>query len=219
MTLRHTVLITAAGKGTRMGSDIPKQFIELKGKPILMHAVDAFIRFDPDIRIILVLPEDHFGYWDALCTKYKFSIDYQLVAGGVSRFESVKKGLALAPDSGYIAIHDGVRPFILPETIRHIFAAAKLYGNAIPAIEPTESIRMQNGPQNHVLDRSKVRLIQTPQVFEVKKLKAAYDCPFNLTFTDDASVYECAGHLIHLVDGQKDNIKITTMDDLAHSGA
>jgi len=211
----NTILITAAGKGLRMQSDIPKQFLELKGKPILMHSIEKFLLFDPDIRIILVLPEEQLSFWNKLCEKHQFNTDYLLVTGGSTRFESVKNGLKHAPDSGLIGVHDGVRPHIHPETIDRIYQAAARHGNAIPAIAPAESVRIDVGGKSHIVDRSTVRLIQTPQVFDAALLKKAYECDFDPRFTDDASVFEAAGHQIHLVEGQVGNVKITTRFDLS----
>lgn len=196
-----------------MKSDIPKQFLLLDGKPVLMQTMDAFVEFDSDIRMILVLPEDQFSYWDELCAEHSFSLNHQKIAGGPTRFESVKNGLAIAPDHGLIGVHDGVRPFIHPDTIRRIYQEAKIYGNAIPAIPPAESVRIETKDGTHIVDRNTVRLIQTPQVFQAKDLKEAYNQQYQNTFTDDASVIEAAGHKIHLIKGQAGNLKITTKED------
>ena len=197
-----------------MKSDIPKQFLLLRGRPVLMRTMDNFFEFDPDIRMILVLPKDQFSYWDELCTEHFFTLKYQKVAGGQTRFDSVKNGLAIAPDQGLIGIHDGVRPFIYPDTIRMIYQEAAKYGNAIPAITPTESVRIESKEGNHIVDRNVVRLIQTPQVFQAKDLKEAYNQHYQNTFTDDASVIETVGHKIHLVAVQPGNLKITSKEDL-----
>jgi len=210
----NTVIIVAGGRGIRMQSDIPKQFLLLDGMPVLMRTMDAFVQFDPDIRMILVLPKDQFSYWDELCAEHSFSLNYQKIAGGPRRFDSVKNGLSLAPDQGLIGIHDGVRPFIHPDTIRRIYQEAQKFGNATPAIPPTESVRIESKESNHIIDRDTIRLIQTPQVFEAKTLKEAYNQQYQNTFTDDASVIEAAGHKIHLTKGQTNNIKITTKEDL-----
>jgi len=212
--INNCVIIVAGGKGTRMKADIPKQFMLLSGKPVLMRTVEAFVGFDPDIRIILVLPEDQFSYWDDLCTEHSFSLKHLKVAGGLTRFDSVKNGLAIASDQGLIGVHDGVRPFIHPDTIRRIYQEAKNSGNAIPAIPPAESVRIETKASNHIVDRSTVRLIQTPQVFQAKDLKKAYNQQYQNTFTDDASVLEAAGYKINLVEGQTGNLKITTKEDL-----
>lgn len=197
-----------------MQSEVPKQFLELNGRPVLMHTISVFREADPDIRIILVLPPDQFGYWEILCKNHQFRVDYELVAGGPTRFDSVKNGLQQAPDTGWIGVHDGVRPFIPPETIRSIFAAARTYGNAVPAIVPAESVRIASGSSNHPVDRDTVRLIQTPQVFEAAALKQAYQRSYDPAFTDDASVFEAAGHPIHLTEGHPANLKITVPSDL-----
>ena len=211
--MNNTVIIVAGGRGLRMESDIPKQFLELNGKPVLMHTIEAFIKFDADITMILVLPEDQFSYWAQLCQKHDFKIQHLKVKGGSTRFESVKNGLSQAPDKGLIGVHDGVRPFIRPETIERIYSEASQHGNAIPAIAPAESIRIEAKDGNQIVDRSTVRLIQTPQVFEATKLKEAYKIEYSNTFTDDASVYEANNQKIHLVEGQPGNIKITTPSD------
>ena len=213
--MNNTIIIVAGGRGLRMKSDIPKQFLLLNGRPVLMRTMEAFVEFDPDIRMILVLPKDQFSYWDELCNKHFLALDYYIVAGGQTRFDSVKNGLdlALATDQGLIGVHDGVRPFIHPDTIRRIYQEAAKYGNAIPAISPSESVRIENKEGNHIVDRNVVRLIQTPQVFQAKDLKEAYNQQFQDTFTDDASVIEAVGHKIHLVAGQPGNLKITTKED------
>ncbi len=213
--MTKTIIIVAAGRGIRMKSDIPKQFLLIDGKPVLMHTMEAFVGYDPDIRIILVLPEDQYAYWDELCAKHSLSIKYQKASGGKTRFDSVKNGLALASDEGLIGVHDGVRPFIHPDTIRRTYQEAETHGNAIPAIPPTESVRIESKGSNRIIDRDTIRLIQTPQVFNARDLKKAYNQQYKNTFTDDASVIESAGHKIHLVEGQPGNVKITTNEDLS----
>ena len=210
----NTVIIVAGGLGVRMKSDIPKQFLLLKGMPVLMHTMKAFVKFDPDIRIILVLPTDQFTYWDELCEVHCFKEKHERIAGGKTRFDSVKYGLTLAPDTGLIGVHDGVRPFIQAAVIQRIYKMAEEKGNAIPAIAPTESVRLETNVGNNMLDRNRVRLIQTPQVFQAQQLKEAYNTLYQDIFTDDASVLEAAGHNIHLVEGQVGNIKITVKEDL-----
>lgn len=212
--MKTTTIIVAGGKGLRMKSDIPKQFLPYKGFPVLMHTINKFVKFDPAIQIIIVLPEDQIQYWEELCEIHCFTIEHQKIAGGKTRFESVKNGLSLAPDEGLIGIHDGVRPFILPDVIKRIFDAAEDKGNATPAITPAESVRYQSAEGNEILNRDDVRLIQTPQVFKADLLKTAYMQDYQLSFTDDASVFEAAGHKINIVEGQKGNIKITVAGDL-----
>lgn len=211
--MKRTIIIVAGGKGLRMESEIPKQFLELNGKPVLMHTIEAFFLFDEEIKLILVLPKGQFSFWDELCQKHHFTIPHQKVAGGSTRFESVKNGLEQAPDTGLIGVHDGVRPFIRPETITRIYNEAAKHGNAIPVIAPSESIRIVTENSNQIIDRASVRLIQTPQVFEAKALKEAYKIQYKESFTDDASVFE-GNNKIHLVEGQQGNIKITTPEDL-----
>jgi len=211
--MQNTTIIVAGGKGLRMKSDIPKQFLELDGRPVLMHTIEAFVKFDTDINLILVLPADQLAYWGELCKKHDFAISHHKVTGGSTRFESVKNGLVEAPDNGLIGVHDGVRPFIRPETIAKIYDEAAKFGNAIPAIAPSESIRIENENGSRIVDRATVRLIQTPQVFDAKALKEAYKTSYKESFTDDASVFETK-HKIRLVEGQEGNIKITTPADL-----
>lgn len=211
---RNNVVIVAGGKGLRMGSDLPKQFIPIGGKPVLMHTLDAFHSFDENMRIILVLPLSHQDYWKQLCVEYKFHIPHQIADGGETRFHSVKNGLALVED-GVVAVQDGVRPFASKEMIARCFDALTNYDAAIPVIDSTDSLReMIDEDNSKIIDRSKIRLVQTPQVFKTAVLKKAYEVEFNNTFTDDASVVEADGVHVHLVKGEVTNIKITTPLDL-----
>lgn len=212
--MTKTVIIVAGGKGTRMKSDIPKQFLSMKGKPILLHTLEAFVNADSEMQIILVLPEDQIKTWLKLCQQHHVGIPVTIAPGGANRFESVKNGLSVASDDGWIGVHDGVRPFIREESILRIYHEAERFGNAVPAIAPVESVRIQTENGNRVIDRDQVKLIQTPQVFIARLLKEAYNRPFSEAFTDDASVFEAAGHQIHLVEGQPGNIKITNPEDL-----
>jgi len=207
-------LIMAGGKGERMNSEIPKQFLEIQGKPILMHTLDVFHRFDHAMQLILVLPEVQFDYWKELCTKYQFNVQHQVVAGGKTRFESVQNGLSVIPSEALVAIHDGVRPLVSFETIERCFNAAEMYGAAIPVFEMVESVRQitENGSKS--VDRNAYKLVQTPQIFDAGMLKKAYEQPFSALFTDDASVVEASGQKVELVEGNRENIKITTAFDL-----
>lgn len=213
MNKKH-VIIVAGGKGLRMGSELPKQFIPLCGKPVLMHTIEAFFNYDNTINIILVLPVSHQEYWKKLCIEYHFNVPLQIAAGGKTRFHSVKNGLALV-DEGYVGVQDGVRPFASSELIGRCFDKAVKKKAVIPVIHSTDSLReMVDGSDSRIVDRSKIRLVQTPQVFAASLLKAAYNQEFNDIFTDDASVVESIGEKITLVEGEPTNIKITTPIDL-----
>lgn len=211
----QSVIIVAGGKGERMQLDIPKQFIEIHSKPILMHTISRFFSFNPEMHIIVVLPENQLNNWTELCKKHAFDIRHEIVAGGSSRFESVKNGLKLAPQEGFIAVHDGVRPLVSPETIDRCFAMAELSGAAIPVSDAIESIRqiLPDG-SSIAVNRSSYKMVQTPQVFNAKVIQLAYRQEFSNQFTDDASVVEASGYKISLVEGNRENIKITTPFDL-----
>ncbi|MBS5980915.1 2-C-methyl-D-erythritol 4-phosphate cytidylyltransferase [Dysgonomonas sp. Marseille-Q5470] len=213
--MKKNVIIVAGGKGLRMGNDLPKQFIPIGGKPVLMRTIEAFYRFDPDINIILVLPVSHQDYWKSLCEEYNFSIEHTIGNGGETRFHSVKNGLALVAD-GLVGVQDGVRPFGSVEMIKRCFdAAEEEFPAVIPVIDSTDSLReVVDEDKSRIVDRSKIRLVQTPQVFDVNVLKKAYQTDFKETFTDDASVVEAMGVDVHLVKGEVTNIKITTPLDL-----
>lgn len=213
--MKKNVIIVAGGKGLRMGNDLPKQFIPIGGKPVLMRTIEAFYRFDRDINIILVLPVSHQDYWKNLCKEYNFTIEHAIANGGETRFHSVKNGLVLVAD-GLVGVQDGVRPFGSVEMIKRCFdAAEEEYPAVIPVIDSTDSLReVVDEDKSRIVDRSKIRLVQTPQVFDVNVLKKAYETDFKETFTDDASVVEAMGVHVHLVKGEVTNIKITTPLDL-----
>ncbi|HML65684.1 MAG TPA: 2-C-methyl-D-erythritol 4-phosphate cytidylyltransferase [Dysgonomonas sp.] len=212
--MKKNVIIVAGGKGLRMGNDLPKQFIPIGGKPVLMRTIEAFYRFDQDINIILVLPVSHQDYWKSLCEEYNFSIEHLIANGGETRFHSVKNGLALVTD-GLVGVQDGVRPFGSVEMIKRCFDAAREFPAVIPVIDSTDSLReVVDEDKSRIVDRSKIRLVQTPQVFDVNLLKKTYQTDFKETFTDDASVVEAMGVNVHLVKGEVTNIKITTPLDL-----
>lgn len=212
--MKNNVIIVAGGKGLRMGSDLPKQFIPLAGKPVLMHTLEAFYNFDNDINIVLVLPNSHQAYWKSLCEEYNFTISHTIATGGETRFHSVKNGLACIK-KGIVAVQDGVRPFGSKEMKKRCFDATATYQAVIPVIDSTDSLReMIDKEKSKIIDRSKIRLVQTPQVFHSHLLKKAYETDFKDTFTDDASVVEAMGVNIHLVEGEVTNIKITTPFDL-----
>lgn len=207
-------LIVAGGKGTRIKSKLPKQFLELNGLPILMHTVNAFVRYSTSVHIILVLPEDDFNIWNGLCEKFNFTVPVILQRGGESRFQSVKNGLDKIEGKGLVAIHDGVRPLVSEDIIGASFRLAAVHQSAVAAVRLKESIRMTDQDNTKAMDRSRFRLIQTPQTFQVDLIKKAYQQKEDVSMTDDASVAEKAGHIISLFEGSYENIKITTPEDL-----
>ncbi len=212
------VIIVAGGKGLRMGSDIPKQFLPVGGRPVLMRTIERFREFSADLQIILVLPKTQQDYWQELCRKYDFPLpqqggSYLMADGGETRFHSVQHGLALIPDDaqGVVGVHDGVRPFPSIEVIRNCYETAHSKKAVIPVVPVVETLR-------HVTEGTKprgdYRLVQTPQAFDIQLLKAANRQPYSDAFTDDASVVEAFGHPITLVEGNRENIKLTTPYDL-----
>ena len=211
------IVIVAGGKGLRMGSEMPKQFLPINGKPVLMHTIERFHHYDAEMKIIVVLPQDQQAMWHELCEKHAFNIEHQVANGGETRFESSKNGLAMIPDSddGLVGFHDGVRPFVSEETIKRCFDEAQKTCAAIPVLPVIDSLRQveQNGNSKSV-DRSAFRSVQTPQVFNIAMVKMAFVQPFQTTFTDDATVMEQFGCKVSLVEGNSENIKITTPFDL-----
>jgi 2-C-methyl-D-erythritol 4-phosphate cytidylyltransferase len=212
--MQRTIIIVAGGAGSRMGTKIPKQFLELKGRPVLMHTLEKFFSFDDTIEIILVLPLEQVTQWDKLCIHHSFNIKHQVAFGGETRYHSVRNGMALAIPGSVVGIHDGVRPLVSIATIRRCFETAEMEGNAVPAIGSTESVRYTKNGQNHFVTRQDIKLIQTPQVFQWNQVQNAYDQAFKDKFTDDASVVESMGFPITLVAGNPENIKITTPLDM-----
>lgn len=218
MAEQNYVIIVAGGKGTRMGSDVPKQFLPIGGRPVLMRTLERFHDYDPTLHLILVLPREQQDYWRSLCEQYAFDIPYQLANGGATRFESSRNGLALVPDDvqGVVAIHDGVRPFVAKEVIDRCFEAAREDYAAIPVYAVTDTLRYvdeQGGGRN--VRRSDYRVVQTPQVFDITLAKQAFKQPYQENFTDDASVIEAMGCQVAMVEGNRENIKLTTPFDLA----
>ena len=211
------VIIVAGGKGLRMGGDIPKQFLPIGGRPVLMRTLERFRAYSADLQIILVLPEAQQAYWQGLCQEYHFDVEYQLANGGPTRFHSVQSGLVLVPDDaeGVVGVHDGVRPFPSIEVIRNCYETAREKKAVIPVIPVVETLRhVDNEDFSKTVPRDEYRLVQTPQTFDIQLLKAANRQPYNDGFTDDASVVESYGHAIALVEGNRENIKITTPYDL-----
>ncbi|MBR1932812.1 MAG: 2-C-methyl-D-erythritol 4-phosphate cytidylyltransferase [Prevotella sp.] len=211
--MKEYVIIVAGGKGLRMGGEVPKQFLPVGGLPVLMRTMLRFREYSPQIDIILVLPKAQQEYWKSLCQQHQFNIPYQQADGGKTRFHSVQSGLALIPDEaeGVVGVHDGVRPFVAVEVIRQCYETATRTEAAIPVVPVVETIRhLTEGVKN----RDDFRLVQTPQCFSIQLLKAANRQPYRDSFTDDASVVEAYGHSVTLVDGNRENIKITTPGDL-----
>lgn len=220
MTSREYALVVAAGKGTRFGSDTPKQFVELAGKPVVIHTLEAFYRYSEKMGVILVLPAEQIPVWKALAEKHNFRRPIILQEGGATRFQSVRRGLQCITADGYVAIHDGVRPLVSTKLIAESFQVAAAHGAAVAAVNLNESLRMvTSGDKSQALDRSRYRLVQTPQTFEVSLIKRAYEMEEDETLTDDASVAERAGTPVVLFQGDYRNIKITNRDDLAVAGA
>ena len=212
--MQKSVIIVAGGSGLRMGSMIPKQFIELKKRPVLMRTIDKFYEYDPGMEIIVVLPLKMVPVWDKLCIEHNFKIKHKVSIGGDTRYHSVKSGLLDAKPGSVTAIHDGVRPLVNFDTIGRCFDVAAEKGNAIPFVLPSESVRASTGVGNRSLAREDVHLIQTPQVFQWDQLENAYEQDFTIEFTDDASVVESYGFSINLVEGNRENIKLTTPIDM-----
>jgi len=212
-------IITAGGAGVRMNSPLPKQFMLLHGKPLLIYSISVFLKFSPDIQIVLVLPEEHEDKWMLLCKKHHFYPPLDVVYGGPTRFHSVKNGLKKVPDDAIVAIHDGVRPLVSLKTIQQCFHIASKFGNAIPAANINESVRLLEGAFSKIINRESLRVIQTPQCFLASKIKAAYNVNYNPSFTDDASVLELTGERIYITEGNRENIKITNREDLVVASA
>ncbi|HRG53627.1 MAG TPA: 2-C-methyl-D-erythritol 4-phosphate cytidylyltransferase [Bacteroidia bacterium] len=217
--MKKYVIIVAAGSGSRMKSAIPKQFIELHGKPVLMHTIQKFSDTIPDATIIVVIAKEYEQGWKALCSQHAFSISHQLTLGGATRYESVKNGLELVPDAGVVGIHDAARPLVSSETILKVFEEAEVMGNASPAVPLSDSIRRVKGNENIAVDRNQYSVIQTPQCFHSRLIKKAFLKPYQAEFTDDATVLEAFGEKIHLIEGNRENIKITTAQDLIIANA
>ncbi len=209
-------IIVAGGSGSRMNADVPKQFLLLNGKPILQHTLERFLSLSPVPQLILVLPASDRITWKTLCQQYNFQVDIQIVDGGTTRFQSVRNGLrAISSSDGLVAVHDGVRPYVIPEIIQNSYATAARTGSAVACVPVKDSVRQVSPDGNSIaLDRSALRLIQTPQTFELGRFRQAFQTDEQAFFTDCASVMEHAGFPITLIDGSYENIKITTPEDL-----
>jgi len=207
------VIIVAGGSGSRMKSNTPKQFIAINGKPLLQYTIDRFFNWNPNIDLVLVLPETEIDTWENLVAKNKYSTNYRICGGGKDRFDSVKNGLDLL-ENELIMIHDGVRPFVSNPTLDRCLDTAGNLGSAIPVIPPVDSLRKITPEGSQPVDRDSLKLVQTPQCFKNEWIKKAYQQSYSYEFTDDASVVQKAGYPINLIDGNRKNIKITTPDDL-----
>jgi 2-C-methyl-D-erythritol 4-phosphate cytidylyltransferase len=211
--VEKTVIVVAGGKGLRMGGEIPKQFFLLNGLPILMRTINVFTLTFPEIKVILVLPENQVEYWRSLCQDHQFTTDHQIAFGGETRFHSVKSGLSHVKD-GLVGIHDAVRPLVSEQTIKVCFEKAEKTGNAAPVMPINDSIRKVDESKNQIANREAYRIIQTPQVFHTSIIKDAFSQPYDASFTDDASVVESNGIAVNLVPGNFENIKITRPSDV-----
>jgi 2-C-methyl-D-erythritol 4-phosphate cytidylyltransferase len=209
-----TFIITAGGIGKRMGGSIPKQFLILDEKPILMHTIERIHAFDPSAQLIITLPTDYLKDWDEMCEKYSFQIKHEVVTGGDERFDSIKNALDKAMGD-WIAVHDGVRPFVSQAVLTELILEVKKHRAVIPVIPVKESLRLVEGENSAAVPRNHYRIVQTPQVFEAKLIKKGYEQPYKHAFTDDASVVETIGARIHLISGNEENMKITNPLDLS----
>lgn len=212
--MNQSVIIVAGGKGLRMGGELPKQFLPIGGKPVLMHTLQAFREYNAELQIILVLPHAQQDFWKQLCVDHNFVVKHTVADGGETRFHSVKNGLELVQGSGLIGVHDGVRPFVLVEVINRCFELARIHKAVIPVIDIVETVRHLTTIGSETVSRNDYKLVQTPQVFDVDLLKKAYAQEFTPFFTDDASVVEAMGTPVYLAEGNRENIKITTPFDL-----
>lgn len=209
-----TFIITAGGIGKRMGGAIPKQFLLLNDKPILMHTIEHLHAFDPAAELIVTLPQDYLTDWDEMCLKYGFTIKHEVISGGEERFDSIKNALQKATGD-WIAVHDGVRPFVSKSVLNQLLLEVKSHRAVIPVIPVKETLRIADGETNATVQRDHYRVVQTPQVFEAKLIKKAYEQKYTTAFTDDASVVESVGARVHLIPGNDENIKITNPLDLS----
>lgn len=214
--MRKYAIVVAGGKGLRMGGEVPKQFIPVHGKPVLMRTLEAFRRYDSEMTLILVLPADQQEYWKHLCETYRFALPHRIADGGETRFHSVRNGLELIDgEEGWVAVHDGVRPFVSQDVIARCFSEVCRHRAVVPVTDVVETLRhLREDKGSDTVARSEYRLVQTPQVFDVSLLKEAYRQPYVPCFTDDASVVEALGMEVCLVPGNRENIKLTTPFDL-----
>lgn len=215
--MKKFAVIVGGGKGIRLGSEIPKQFLLLKGLPVLIHTIEKFHGIADEI--VLVLPESHFEYWNQLCESLGLQVHVKLVAGGATRAQSVMNGLAVLSGQGIVAVHDAVRPLVTKKLINSLYETAQMKGNAVPCVPVKESIRKKNGNTSMAVKREDYLVVQTPQCFDLQELIAAYQKSGELDFTDDAGMMEHFGALIHHIEGEVSNIKITFREDVLLSEA
>lgn len=213
--MKKTAIIVAGGTGQRMGTVVPKQFLEIEGKSILLHTIDQFVAAFSDINFIIVLPSGYIEEGQKIIASSGLSQQFQFVAGGDTRFQSVKNGLAEVDQDAVVFVHDAVRCLLTPALIQRCFQQAVEKGSAIPAVSSTDTIRFIDGASHHVVDRENVMMIQTPQTFNAALLIKAFEQAYQPSFTDEANVVESAGTPVFLVDGEFENIKITRPLDLA----
>lgn len=212
--MKRSTIIVAGGSGKRMGAAVPKQFLLLKGRPLLMWTIEAFQRFDDAMQLVVVLPKDHHSTWQELCDEHGFALTHTLVSGGAERFHSTLEGLKAVTHDGLVAVHDGVRPLVRTTLIARCFAAAEAHGAAIPVVPIASSVRELTEEGSQAIDRSRLRAVQTPQCFRVPLLRRAFELPYDPAFTDEATLVERLGVDVHLVEGEEFNIKVTTPFDL-----
>ncbi|XZF14594.1 2-C-methyl-D-erythritol 4-phosphate cytidylyltransferase [Chitinophagaceae bacterium MMS25-I14] len=212
-------VIVAGGQGTRMGTAMPKQFLDLAGKPVLHHTIKAFVEALPGVHLVLVLPAHQISYVQMVLQTFPERLDLTIVAGGETRFHSVQNGLQQIPEDAVVLVHDGVRPLVSQELIQRCYRQAMELGSAIPAIAAIDSMRLVSGNESHPVDRNNLRIIQTPQTFRASLLLPAFKQEYNAGFTDEATVVEAYGEEVHLVEGERSNIKITTPEDFVIAGA
>ncbi len=212
--MQRSTIIVAGGSGKRLGGPVPKQFQTVKGRPLLMWTIAAFHRYDPDMALIVVLPKEHFDIWRALCMGHRFFIKHEVVAGGEQRWHSVKAGLEKVEGDGLVAVHDGVRPLVSTDLIARCFDAAAAQAAAIPVVPVVPSIRETTAEGSRALDRSRLLAVQTPQCFHTDLLRKAFEQPYDSTFTDEATLVERLGVKVALVEGEENNIKVTTAVDM-----
>jgi 2-C-methyl-D-erythritol 4-phosphate cytidylyltransferase len=213
--VKKAVIIVAAGSGSRMGEKIPKQYLQLKGRPLIVHTLERFQRFDPDMKLVVVLATDHKELWEQMAASYEIAGGVTLALGGPTRYDSVKSGLRQIDEETLTGIHDAVRPLVSQDTLIRCYDAALRKGSGIPVVEMDESVRMLDAEGGSVhMDRSSLKRVQTPQVFRSDRIKQAYQQTYKSGFTDDASVYETVYGAPTLVEGNRENIKLTTPADM-----
>lgn len=212
--MERSTIIVAGGVGKRMAAPVPKQFLLLGGMPVLCRTIAAFHRFDPAMQLVVVLPKEQMEAWEARCAAHDFQVPHTVVAGGTERFHSVKEGLRKVRHNGLVAVHDGVRPVVSDNLIGKCLRAAERHGAAIPVVPVSSSVRAVEGGSSHAVDRTALRLVQTPQSFQVPLLRTAFELPYDPAFTDEATLVERIGTMLHLVEGEEQNIKVTTPLDL-----